>query len=125
MHPSSANLLRRPTLLPRPATRSVGLGLCLLLGLLAALPGCSSREFDAVKEYKVFLEKAKPALASMNKSREELYQLSDPDQMLPLFRDKLLVQVEELRQLARDQPPRQLGSLQCNLLGNKAADREA
>lgn len=78
----------------------------MLLGCLGvAIAGCNSREFDAVKEYKVFLEKAKPSLAAMNKSREELYQLSDPEQMLPLFRDKLLAQVEELRQLAKDQAP--------------------
>jgi len=113
MHLSSTNLPRRsnPLLAYNPLRklrflrRSSALCAWLLLCAITSLGGCSSREFDAVKEYKVFLGKAKPSLASMNKSREELYQLSDPEQMLPLFRDKLLPQVEDLRQLARDQPP--------------------
>jgi hypothetical protein len=66
------------------------------IGLL----GCGGKEFDGVRNYKVFLEKARPALTAMNKAREELYQLENPDLMLPRFKDDLLPQIEALKNLA-------------------------
>ncbi len=71
----------------------------LTVGLLT-LAACGSHEFDDVRQYKLFLEGAKPALTGMNKAREDLYQVSDPEQMLPLFRDSLLPRIEELNKAA-------------------------
>lgn len=79
----------------------------LCLGGLLAMAlasGCSSREVDSVREYKVFLDKAKPSLTAMNKARQDLYDLSDPDKMAGLFKDQLLKQVDELKKVADEQP---------------------
>jgi len=53
----------------------------------------------------------------MNKAREELYQLNDPDQMLPLFREKLLPMVETVKRLADEQgrPEGRLGEIHSSL----------
>lgn len=86
---------------------------------MALLPGCGSPEFDDVREYKLFLEKAKPFLTGMNKAREDLYQVNDPDQMLPLFRDHLLPQIDSLNKAAAEQrvPPGKLGDIHATLQG--------
>ena len=76
-----------------------GLLAVFTLGLLS-VAACGSHEFDDVRQYKLFLEGAKPALTGMNKAREDLYQVSDPEQMLPLFRDSLLPRIEELNKAA-------------------------
>jgi hypothetical protein len=91
--------------------RRLVLALCTL-GLLS-LAACGSHEFDDVRQYKVFLEGAKPALTGMNKAREDLYQVNDPEQMLPLFRDSLLPRVEELSKAANDEkvPSGKLGDI--------------
>lgn len=68
------------------------------------LAGCSSHEVDSVREYKVFLDKAKPSLTAMNKARQELYDQADPDKMAGLFKDQLLKQVGELKKVADEQP---------------------
>lgn len=70
-----------------------------------ALSGCSTPEFDAVRAYKLFLENAKPALVAMTDARKELFEVNNPDKMLPLFRDKLLPQVKELERLSAEQAP--------------------
>jgi hypothetical protein len=72
---------------------------------VVALSGCSSPEFNAVREYKLFLENAKPALVAMTEARKELFEVNNPDKMLPLFRDKLLPQVKELERLSAEQAP--------------------
>ena len=86
------------------------------LGLLS-LAACGSHEFDDVREYKLFLEKAKPALTGMNKAREDLYQVNDPEQMLPLFRDSLLPRVQELSKAANEEkmPGGKLGDIHQGL----------
>lgn len=91
----------------------------LVVTPLAVLPACASHEFDDVRDYKLFLEKAKPSLTGMNKAREDLYQVNDPDQMLPLFRDSLLPQVEQLNKTAAEQkaPGGKLGDIHGNLQG--------
>ena len=108
---------------PAAATHFGRRRLPLALVLLAlsgwALPACGSHEFDDVREYKLFLEKAKPSLTAMNKAREDLYQVNDPEQMLPLFRDGLLPQIESLNKLAGDEkmPAGKLGDIHQNLQG--------
>jgi hypothetical protein len=90
----------------------------LLLALsVLALSACGSHEFDDVRQYKLFLEKAKPALTGMNKAREDLYQVNDPEQMLPLFRDSLLPRIEELSKAANDEkvPIGKLGDIHQGL----------
>ncbi len=84
-------------------------------------------EFDAVREYKVFLEEAKPSLVAMNKAREELFQLDSPDKMLPLFKDKLLPLVDKLSKLAADQkkPDGKLGDIHANLAATLSAYAKA
>lgn len=84
-------------------------------------------EFDAVREYKVFLEEAKPSLVAMNKAREELFQLDSPDKMLPLFKDKLLPLVDKLSKLAADQkkPDGKLSDIHANLAATLAAYAKA
>ena len=74
----------------------------LLAGALMA--GCGGPDFEAVAEYKGFLEQAKPSLNKMNRVREDLFQLSDPDDVLPKFRDELLPVVKQLNQLAKEHP---------------------
>lgn len=87
-----------------PSVSPFAAGVLACLFATVALTGCNSPEVDAVREYKAFLDKAKSPLAAMNKAREELYQLGDVQQMLPLFQDKLLPQVRTLSDLARTQP---------------------
>ena len=77
--------------------------LAALIGV-AALAGCGGPDFEAVSEYKGFLEQAKPSLNKMNRVREDLFQLSDPDEVLPKFRDELLPVVKQLSQLAKEHP---------------------
>lgn len=91
--------------------------LAVLTLSLLALAACGSHEFDDVRQYKLFLEKAKPALTGMNKAREDLYQVNDPEQMLPLFRDSLLPRVEELSKAANDEkvPSGKLGDIHQGL----------
>ena len=70
-----------------------------------------------MRQYKVFLEGAKPALTGMNKAREDLYAVNDPEQMLPLFRDSLLPRVEQLSKAANDEkvPAGKLGDIHQGL----------
>ena len=84
---------------------------------MLALSACGSHEFDDVRQYKVFLEGAKPALTGMNKAREDLYAVNDPEQMLPLFRDSLLPRVEQLSKAANDEkvPAGKLGDIHQGL----------
>ena len=84
---------------------------------LLSLAACGSHEFDDVRQYKLFLEKAKPARTGMNKAREDLYQVNDPEQMLPLFRDALLPRVEELSKAANEEkvPNGKLGDIHQGL----------
>lgn len=84
---------------------------------MLSLSACASHEFDDVRQYKVFLEGAKPALTGMNKAREDLYQVNDPEQMLPLFRDSLLPRIEELSKAANDErvPSGKLGDIHQGL----------
>ena len=91
--------------------------LALLAFGLLSLAACGSHEFDDVRQYKLFLEKAKPALTGMNKAREDLYQVNDPEQMLPLFRDSLLPRVEELSKNANEEkvPNGKLGDIHQGL----------
>lgn len=99
---------------PRRPWRSPAL-VALLLGV--SLVACSNPEFDAVAEYKVFLEQARPSLNEMNKVRDELFNITDasPDgedqkivdlvnHMLDLFKDDLLPEVVKLADLAESQP---------------------
>ena len=64
---------------------------------------CGNADFDAVKEYKAFLEDAKPSLQAMNRVREELMQVDSPDDTLSKFRDELLPEVKKLSALASEQ----------------------
>ena len=73
---------------------------CVVLCLLA----CSRPDFEAIANYKQFLEKAKPSLSKMNQAREDLFQLGDPDEMTPKFKDELLPQIQQLSDLAKGQP---------------------
>ncbi len=104
-----------------PSRTGAGIARRTLLGLLAlgllGLAACGSHEFDDVRQYKVFLEGAKPALTGMNKAREDLYQVNDPEQMLPLFRDSLLPHVEALSKAASEQkvPAGKLGDIHQTL----------
>jgi hypothetical protein len=110
MNDPTANLLhrsraRRPCTTVLPLVRAWLAARALSVAVAAiALPitllGCGGKEFDGVRNYKVFLEKARPALTAMNKAREELYQLENPDLMLPRFKDDLLPQIEALKNLA-------------------------
>ena len=99
---------------PAVARRTV---LAIFALSLLSLAACGSHEFDDVRQYKLFLEKAKPALTGMNKAREDLYQVNDPEQMLPLFRDSLLPRVEELSKGANDEkvPAGRLGDIHQGL----------
>ncbi len=108
--------------LPSFANALAGLRQILLpLALLTAclLAGCSSPEVDSVREYKVFLDKAKPSLTAMNKARQELYDQADPDKMAGLFKDQLLKQIGELKKVADDQakPDGKLGDIHAALQG--------
>ena len=111
-----------PHLAPSTSSRRSFLGLVLASALTlgaVSMGACSSPEVDDVREYKLFLEKAKPSLTGMNKAREDLYQVNDPDQMLPLFRDNLLPQIDALSKAAQEQPaPRgKLGEIHTTLQG--------
>jgi len=83
------------------------------------LAGCSNQEVDSVREYKVFLDKAKPSLTAMNKARQELYDQADPDKMAELFKDQLLTQISELKKVAdeRARPEGKLGEIHGALQG--------
>ncbi len=76
--------------------------LAFVITVIAA--GCGGPDFEAVASYKGFLEQAKPSLNKMNRVREDLFQLSDPDQVLPKFRDELLPEVKTLARLANEHP---------------------
>lgn len=112
----SSAAFRSQRFLPLPdrglrAVRGVLTMVLVCAALLSA--GCSSRELDAVRDYKVFLEKAKPSLTAMNKARQDLYDLNDPEKMLGLFKDQLLPQVAQLKQIADAQvkPADKLGDI--------------
>ena len=75
------------------------------------LPGCSRPDFEAITNYKQFLEKAKPSLSRMNQAREDLFQLSDASEMTPKFKQELLPQVQQLSDLANAQPEPQVERL--------------
>ena len=76
----------------------------LAMVCVVSMAGCTSPEVDAVRQYKEFLVKAKPSLTGMNKARQELYDLSDLGQMLPIFEKKLLPEIDSLKQIADAQP---------------------
>jgi len=80
----------------------VSQGAALVLVIFAA--GCGGPDFEAVASYKGFLEQAKPSLNKMNRVREDLFQLSDPAEVLPKFRDELLPEVRQLDRLAKKHP---------------------
>ena len=66
------------------------------------LAGCGGPDFEAVKGYTVFLEGAKEPLQKMNRVREELFQLNDPNEMVVKFQKDLLPAVKKLAKLAED-----------------------
>jgi hypothetical protein len=111
--------VRTARLSPSRSRLGFGTPLLLLCALFVAslTSGCSSHEVDSVREYKVFLDKAKPSLTAMNKARQDLYDLSDPDKMAGLFKDQLLKQVDELKKVADEQPKPEgkLGDIHASL----------
>ncbi len=90
----------------KPAVAILGptasLTAAILVGVLVS--GCGGPDFEAVANYKGFLEQAKPSLNKMNRVREDLFQLSDPAEVLPKFRDELLPEVKALSKLANEHP---------------------
>jgi len=82
-----------------------------------ALGGCGNAEFNHVRDYKVFLDKARPSLQAMNKVRQELYDAEDVDAMLAKFESGLLSHVETLQALADAEtvPAGKLGELHDRL----------
>ncbi len=82
---------------------SAALVIVALLAVFSA-SACGNPDLDAVKHYKLFLENARPALNKMNHTREELFNLTEPDKMLELFEADLLPQVQELTRLANQHP---------------------
>ena len=66
------------------------------------LGGCGGPDFEAVKSYTVFLEGAKEPLQKMNRVREELFQLNDPNEMVAKFKGDLLPALKKLAKLAED-----------------------
>lgn len=97
----------------KPAARRSGPILRVLSTLVvaAALSACGGPDFEAVTQYKLFLEKAKPSLTKMNQVREDLFQISDPNEMLTKFRDQLLPEVERLSKLADEHPTPEVSRL--------------
>ena len=91
-----------------------------------ALSGCGNADFDAVKRYKDFLQDAKPSLQAMNRVREQLMRVNSPEDMLLKFRDELLPQVKNLRDLAKKHPDPEVKKLKQihetlrSVLGNYA-----
>ena len=90
----------------KPAAAVWGPHASLISALLAVVltASCGGPDFEAVASYKGFLEQAKPSLNKMNRVREDLFQLSDPAEVLPKFRDELLPEVNELSKLAKAHP---------------------
>lgn len=89
---------------PASATRTTIATFVAAMIVATAMAGCGGPDFEAVAQYKGFLEQAKPSLNKMNRVREDLFQLSDPDDVLPKFRDELLPVVKQLSQLAAEHP---------------------
>lgn len=73
-----------------------------LFAVIAAgfFTGCGGPDFEAVKGYTVFLKGAKEPLQKMNRVREELFQLNDPNEMVTKFKKDLLPAVKKLAKLA-------------------------
>ncbi len=84
------------------------------------LIGCANPEFEQVRNYKEFLNSARPQLQAMNKVRQELYEADDIDAMLTKFDTGLLVNIEGLRHLAdtAKAPEGKLGELHQALRQN-------
>ncbi|MSQ84347.1 MAG: hypothetical protein EXR77_15920 [Myxococcales bacterium] len=89
----------------------------LAVALTLTAVGCTNPEFEHVRSYKEFLNRAKPPLQAMNKVRQELYEADDIDAMLVKFDTGLLVNIEELRHLADSEkmPGGKLGELHDRL----------
>ena len=75
--------------------------------------GCGNADFDAVKNYKAFLEDAKPSLQAMNRVREELMQVDSAEDMQKKFRDELLPEVKKLSSLAQAHPTPEVKKLKA------------
>lgn len=102
-----ANLLPAPTHAGAEPSTTVPVklrrGALLLLAACAVLAGgCQSKDIDGVRHYKSFLEKVRPALTAMNRSREELYALENPDLMQLRFKDDLLPEIRRLAAAANE-----------------------
>ena len=130
---SSAGAAPREHIAARSSTtllRALRQGTVVLVLASAALAGCQSKDIDGVRRYKTFLEKARPALTAMNRSREELYALENPDLMRARFQDDLLPQIQQLEAAANElsrsdgKPEGKLGAIHdslCSTLSQYAA----
>ncbi len=110
--------ISRAGLASRVVGRCAQLALALVCGLWTA--GCANPEFEQVRNYKEFLNSARPQLQAMNKVRQELYEADDIDAMLTKFDTGLLVNIEGLRHLAdtAKAPEGKLGELHQALRKN-------
>jgi len=88
------------------------LGLFALLLAAVCATGCDRREFHAVEMYKGFLDEAKPSLVNMNDARDKLMNIQSTDEIVPLFREKLMPEVHSLQNLAnKTTPPAEVDAL--------------
>ena len=85
----------------------------LLACTVVVTAGCANADMDAVRSYKDFLDRSKPARLAMNQARQDLYDLNEPEKMPAMFNDKLLPQIEQYSALADKEPtpPGKLGSI--------------